>query len=249
MAAALGVVALTGGGEAAAAGPVGTVAALPASETAGRGATVPFVEHEAENVATNGTIIGPNRTEGTLASEASGRKAVSLTSGQYVEFTLTAPANSIVARVSVPDSAGGTGLDGSLNLSVNGAGAGTLPVTSRYGWYYGSYPFTNDPGAGRQHHFYDESRRLLGQTYPAGTRIRLSYGASTIPTYTVDLADFENVAGPAAAPANSVSITSYGADPTGAGTPDRRSTRRSRPRGRRAGPSGSRPARSPSTGT
>ena len=56
------------------------------------------------------------------------------------------------ARVSIPDSAAGAGLDGSLGISVNGAAAGTLPVTSRYGWYYGSYPFTNDPGAGRQHH-------------------------------------------------------------------------------------------------
>ena len=202
---------------AAAAGPVDTVAALPAAETAGRGATVPFIEHEAENVATTGTIIGPNRTEGTLASEASGRRAVEVRAGQYVEFTLTAPANSIVARVSIPDSAAGTGLNGSLNLSVDGAAAGTLPVTSRYGWYYGSYPFTNDPGAGRQHHFYDESRRLLDRTYPAGTRIRLSYGASNIPAYTVDLADFENVAAPAAQPADSVPITAHGADPSGAG--------------------------------
>ena len=204
-------------GRAAAAGPVNTIAALPAAETAGRGATLPFIEHEAENVATTGTVIGPNRTEGTLASEASGRKAVSLGSGQYVEFTLTAPANSIVARVSIPDSSTGTGLDGSLNLSVNGASAGTLPVTSRYGWYYGSYPYTNDPGAGRQHHFYDESRKLLGQTYPAGTRVRLSYGASNIPLYTVDLADFENVAAAGTQPANSISITANGADPSGAG--------------------------------
>ncbi len=136
-------------GTAAALGPVGTVAALPASETAGRVATVPFIEHEAENVTTTGTIIGPNRSEGTLAGEASGRKAVSLGAGQFVEFTLTAPANSIVARVSIPDSAGGTGLDGSLNLSVNGGAPTALPVTSRFGWYCGSYPFTNSPGAGR----------------------------------------------------------------------------------------------------
>ena len=34
----------------------------------------------------------------------------------------------------------------SVPTPVNGAGAGTLPVTSRYGWYYGSYPFTNSPG-------------------------------------------------------------------------------------------------------
>jgi hypothetical protein len=204
-------------GTAHAVGPVGTVAALPASETAGRGATLPFVEHEAENVATTGTIIGSNRAEGTLAGEASGRKAVTLGAGQFVQFTLTAPANSIVARVSIPDSSTGTGLDGALNLSINGAAAGTLPVTSRYGWYYGSYPFTNAPGAGHAHHFYDESRKLLGQTFPAGTTVRLSYGASNIPAYTVDLADFENVAAPAAQPVNSISITANGADPTGAG--------------------------------
>lgn len=204
-------------GRAVAAGPVNTVAALPAAETAGRGATVPFIEHEAENVATTGTVIGPNRTQGTLAAEASGRRAVTLTSGQYVEFTLTAPANSIVARVSIPDSSNGTGLDGSLAVSVNGAAAGTLPVTSRYGWYYGSYPFSNDPGQGNQHHFYDESRTLLGGTYGVGTKVRLSYGASNVPAYTVDLADFENVAAAAAQPANSISITANGADPNGGG--------------------------------
>lgn len=33
----------------------------------------------------------------------------------------------------------------------------------------------------------------------------------------MDLADFELVAGPAAQPANSVSVTAYGADPSGAG--------------------------------
>ena len=145
------------------------MAALPASVTAGRGATVPLIEHEAENVAFTGTVTGPDRTEGTLASEASGRPAVQLTSGQWVEFTLTAQANSVVARVSVPDSAGGTGLDGSLAISVNGTPTGDLAVTSRYGWYYGSYSFTNDPGAGKQHQFYDESRLLIGFTYPAGT--------------------------------------------------------------------------------
>jgi hypothetical protein len=200
-----------------AAGPVGTIAALPASATAGRGATLPFVEHEAENVVFTGTVIGSNRSEGTLAGEASGRKAVQLTgAGQYVEFTLTQPANALVARVSVPDSANGTGLTGSLGVFVNGSKTADLPVTSRYGWYYGSYPFTNDPGAGHQHHFYDESRMMFGSTLATGAKIRLQYGA-TLPSYTVDLVDFEQVAPAAAQPANSVSITDFGANPTGAG--------------------------------
>src|SRR5262245_9393982 len=70
------------------------------------GATLPYVELEAENGVTNGTIIGPDRTYHTMAAEASGRKAVTLNAtGKYVEFTLPQQANSIVVRYSIPDSA------------------------------------------------------------------------------------------------------------------------------------------------
>ena len=65
-----------------------TRAAIAPSLTAGRGADVPFVEQEAENAVTNGTIIGPSTQAYTLAAEASGRSAVSLAPGQYVQFTL-----------------------------------------------------------------------------------------------------------------------------------------------------------------
>ena len=44
------------------------------------GATLPYQEHEAETAATNGIIIGPDRTYLTQAAEASGRKAA-LSSG------------------------------------------------------------------------------------------------------------------------------------------------------------------------
>jgi hypothetical protein len=217
VAASLLTVLLSTSDTASAAGPVGTIAALPAAATAGRGATLPFVEHEAENVTTNGAIIGPNRAEGTLTGEASGRKAVTLSgAGQFVEFTLTQPANAMVARVSVPDSSDGSGLTGSLIVLVNGTKVADLGVTSRYGWYYGSYPFSNNPGDGHPHHFYDESRMMFGSTLAQGTKIRLQYGAS-LPSYTVDLADFELVAPAAGQPANSVSIVDFGANPTGAG--------------------------------
>src|SRR3954451_10550726 len=55
--------------------PVETRAALDPAIVAGRGAAVNFVEQEAENAATNGTVIGPSRDAYTLPSEASGRKA------------------------------------------------------------------------------------------------------------------------------------------------------------------------------
>src|SRR4051812_30355421 len=58
------------------------------------GATVPFTEYEAESAATNGSQLGPDYTQSTVASEASGRRAVTLAGqGKYVEFTLSKPAN------------------------------------------------------------------------------------------------------------------------------------------------------------
>ncbi|RSD25359.1 discoidin domain-containing protein [Amycolatopsis eburnea] len=186
-----------------------TIAAAPAESTAlgaGRGASVPFLEQEAETAATNGSVIGPNRAAGTLAGEASDRKAVTLSGqGQYVEFTLTAPANSIDFRYSVPDSVTGT-----ISLYVGGTHDRDIALTSKWAWYYGSYPFTNNPADGHAHHFYDETRALLGTSYPAGTKIKLQVDAGDVPA-TIDLADFEQVGAAATRPADSVSVTDYGA--------------------------------------
>src|ERR1700722_13148413 len=91
----------------ASAAPVVTRAAIDPSLTSGRGANVPFVEQEAENAVTDGTVIGPSTQAYTLAAEASGRSAVSLAPGQYVKFTLSAAANAINVRYSIPDSAMG----------------------------------------------------------------------------------------------------------------------------------------------
>ncbi|MGW4497707.1 galactose-binding domain-containing protein [Micromonospora sp. NPDC004336] len=194
-------------------------AGLSPFDIPGRGATVPFVEQEAEEVAHTGTRIGPDRRYGTLPSEASGREAVTLDAvGEYVEFTLTAPANAVTFRYSLPDSAAGTGRDASIDLRANGALVKAVPVTSRYGWYYGGYPFNNNPGDTNPHHFYDETRAMLGTTYPAGTKIRLQVSSTAqSPTFTIDLADFELVGAPIAKPSGVLDVvTDFGADPTGA---------------------------------
>ncbi|MEU8296065.1 discoidin domain-containing protein [Micromonospora sp. NPDC048909] len=192
-------------------------AGLSPFDIPGRGATVPFVEHEAEEVAHTGTKIGPDRYYGTLPSEASGREAVTLDAvGEYVEFTLTAPANAVTFRYSLPDNAAGTGRDAAIDLRANGTLLKSVPVTSRYGWYYGGYPFNNNPGDTNPHHFYDETRALFGTTYPAGTKIRLQVASTAqTPTFTIDLADFELVA-PIAKPAGVLDVvTDFGADPSG----------------------------------
>src|SRR5687767_15059694 len=72
-------------GPTAAANPAVTRAALDPALVAGRGASVSFLEQEAEKAATNGTVIGPERTAYSLPAEASGRSAVKLLPGQYVE--------------------------------------------------------------------------------------------------------------------------------------------------------------------
>jgi len=183
----------------------------------GAGAAVPFVEQQAEDARTNGTVLGPDRAYGTLAAESVGRRSVQLQgAGKYVEFTLTQPANAVTVRYSVPDSADGAGLDATLGVSVNGAAYRSLPVTSRYSWYYGQYPWTNNPADGGRRQLFDDSRMTFGRTLPVGTKVRFQVGAhDTAPWYVLDLADFEQVAAPATTPANALSVVGFGADPTG----------------------------------
>ena len=174
----------------------------------GNGATVPFTEHEAEAATTNGTRIGPDYTQGSLASEASGRQAITLSGqGKYVEFTLTKPANSIVLRYSVPD-----GSQGTVSVQVNGTKVRDLAVTAKYSWL--TAPWI---AGAKEHHFYDESRALLGRDAQAGDRVRVQLDAGNVGTATVDLADFEQIAGAASQPANSLSVTNYGATPNDGG--------------------------------
>lgn len=183
-------------------------ATVPTAQAAA-GATLPFTSVEAESATTTGTKIGPDHTQGTLASEASGRQAVRLNSGQRVEFTAPRAANALNVAYSVPD-----GQSGSLNVYVNGTKlARTIAVTSKY-----SYVDTGWIAGAKTHHFYDNARLLLGQNVQAGDRVALE---ATNAQVTVDVADFEQVAGAASPPAGSVSVTSKGADPTGQETPPR----------------------------
>ncbi|MGX6607945.1 discoidin domain-containing protein [Micromonosporaceae bacterium Da 78-11] len=193
--------------------------AAPLSRAAGPvGATTPFVEYQAENGRTNGTVIGPDWAYGTLAAEAVERKAVKLQgAGRYVEFTLAKAANAVNVRYSVPDSADGAGIDSTLGVVVGGKRISTLDVTSRYSWYYGVFPWTNNPADGGRRQLYDDSRVTFGKTLPAGTKVRLQIGATdTAAWYVIDSADFEHVSAPARKPAGALSITEFGADPTGA---------------------------------
>jgi hypothetical protein len=194
-----------------------TIAAVPIEQLRGRGAAVPFTEYEAEDGESTGSLIGPSRRFSTIAAEASGRRAVKLLGrGQFVQFTLQAPANAVTVRYAIPDSRDGRGRNSTLGVYVGDERIASLHVTSRYGWFYGSYPFTNRPSDGRAHHFFDEARLLLGRVLPTGAQVRIAIGAGDdSPWYVVDLADFELVPPPLPRPANAISIQQFGADPSG----------------------------------
>ncbi|RBJ04984.1 mycodextranase [Micromonospora provocatoris] len=223
--------------------PVVTRAGLDPALVTGRGATVDYVEQEAEHGRTTGTVIGPDRSAYTLAGEASGRRAVRLLPGQYVELTLPRATNALTVRYSIPDAPGGGGITAPLRVSVGHAPARTMTLTSQYAWLYNQYPFTNDPGADllhpdwwitecscvpaattpapvigkpfRPHHFYDEQRILLGRTHRAGEVVRLTAPSGTAAAWTViDLMDAHLVAPPRVVP-RAVNALSFGADPTG----------------------------------
>lgn len=229
-------------------GPAGAAPAVPVTRSAldpalvaGRGASVGFLEQEAENARFTGFVIGPDRNAYTLAAEASGRKAVRLTPGQYVEFTLPRAANAITVRYAVPDAPGGGGITAPLGVTVGGKARKTMSLTSEYAYLYNQYPFTNDPGADLLHpdwwitecgcvpaattpapviakpfrpmHFYDEQRLLLGRTYRAGETVRLTASAGAAWT-AIDLLDSELVAPPKVTLA-AANARVFGADPTG----------------------------------
>jgi uncharacterized repeat protein (TIGR02543 family) len=192
--------------------------ALPSSVRAFNGATVPWTTYEAENMTfSGGKILGPQYGPNLVASESSGRECVQLNgAGQYVQFTVQAPANSMVVRYSVPDTANGVGTNYTLSLYTNGVFVEKLALTSLYSWLYGNYPFTNNPTAGSPRNFYDEVR-TNGLNLNPGDVVRLQVDSTDLATnYVIDLVDLENVAAPLAQPANSLSILNYGAGGTGA---------------------------------
>ncbi|GAB2855334.1 glycosyl hydrolase family 28-related protein [Actinoallomurus bryophytorum] len=223
--------------------PVVTRAALDPALVAGRGATAGFAEQEAENAPTDGTVIGPDRAAYTLPAEASGRSAVKLAPGRHVEFTLPSAANAITVRYSIPDATGGGGITAPLDVAVNGRHRATMTLTSQYAWLYNQYPFSNDPDAGllhpdwwitecscvpadttpaptitkpfRPNHFYDEQRLLLGHTYRAGDKIRLTVPTGSRAAWTVvDLLDSQLVGAPRVRPV-AANVLAFGADPLG----------------------------------
>lgn len=171
----------------------------------GRGANMPFTILEAElaSNATNGTRLAPNFRPGDYAGEASGRSAVHLdANGEYVEFTLTAPANAFVLRNAVAENTTGT-----ISIYANGVDKGNFTVSSKFSYLYatpstlGRLGYDNQPGSGLTAYWlYEDAQLMLDQVYPAGTKIRIQKDSGDVPWIYVDMIETENVAPPASNP-------------------------------------------------
>jgi hypothetical protein len=177
-----------------------------------RGADIPWTTYEAEDMTNTGTTLGPKYDPYLVETESSGQKCVKLdTAGQFIEFTAQSPANAIVVRYSLPDAPSGGGINSTIILYQNGKFVQKLPVTSRYSWLYGKYPFTNNPKAGKPRNFYDEVR-LKGLSIASGDVLRLQKDKDdNAPYCIIDLVDLENVSPALTTPPNSLSAADFGA--------------------------------------
>ncbi|MBY8878761.1 discoidin domain-containing protein [Actinacidiphila acidipaludis] len=148
----------------------------------GRGANMPYDSYEAEDGVLGGgaTVLGPNRTVGDPAGEASGRKAVHLAgNGDKISFTTRSATNTLVVRFNIPD-----GPDTTLNVYVDGAFLKAMPLSAKYEWLYGDETSPNNSaGSGAPRHIYDEADMLLGTTVPAGHTITLQKDAANSAAY------------------------------------------------------------------
>ncbi len=187
------------------------------------GADVPYLRYEAEDgiLAGGAKIVGPNRKVGDLGGEASGRRAVKLINpGDSIEWMAKEPANSIVIRNSIPDTADGEGQDATISLFINGNKKGTLALTSKFAWLYGPEGDPkNQPALGAPRRIYDEAHRLFDFSIQKGDRVMLKKDAGdTAAYYGIDFVELELVAPPKPCPEGFVNLADEGITPENFGS-------------------------------
>jgi hypothetical protein len=206
-------------------------ASAVSTATATVGATTPFVTYEAEAGTLGGgaSIVSLTSVPTTEFSspqlEASGHAYVQLTgTGQSVQWTNNTSMNvsAVNIRVCIPDSAGGGGINSTIDLYVNGVLRQAVAVSSTQTWVYetsSSYDgMSQTPSAGNPHVFWDESRTFIsGAAVAPGSTIMLKMdSANNAQFYYIDCIDLEAPPAALSQPANTLSIVSYGAQPNNA---------------------------------
>ncbi|EFU41267.1 APHP domain protein [Paenibacillus vortex V453] len=183
-----------------------------------RGASMPYTRYDTDDAAQGGGAIlktAPTFDQALTASEASGQSYVALPSnGSSLEWTVRQGEGGagVTMRYTMPDSSNGMGLNGSLDVYVNGAKKKTIPLSSYYSWQYFSSDHPEDaPGGGRPLFRFDEVHWKMDTPLQPGDKIRIQKSNADNLEYGVDFIEIEPVPAAIARPANSVSVTDLGA--------------------------------------
>nr|WP_229695924.1 right-handed parallel beta-helix repeat-containing protein [Paenibacillus albidus] len=185
-----------------------------------RGASMPYSRYDTENATRAGGATlksAPTFDQSLIASEASGQSYVALPSnGSNLEWTVREGEGGagVTMRFTMPDSADGMGLTGSLDVYVNGVKAKTVPLTSYYNWQYFSGDMPGDASsAGRPLFRFDEVHWKLDTPLQPGDKVRIQKNNGDSLEYGVDFIEIEPVPAAIARPASSVSVLDFGATP------------------------------------
>ncbi|HEY0258101.1 MAG TPA: hypothetical protein VGC39_11705, partial [Candidatus Methylacidiphilales bacterium] len=202
------------------------LAAFSTHEAHAVGAPLPFTSYEAENGSLGGgatvrSLTAPPTTKFSSPElEASGHSFVELNAtNESVTWTNNTGQNitAINLRASIPDSAGGGGTTATLALYVHGTFRQNITLSSVQTWVYetdAAYDGMNEtPSFEHAHIFYDETPfRVTGAAIAPGSTFMLRKDSgNTAPFYYIDVVDVENPPAALSQPANSLSVTDYGA--------------------------------------
>ena len=171
---------------------------------------LPYTEIEAETGVTTGRVSSFSTDLYDPGAEASGRRYVTLAPQTDLKVTVPSKADSVVIRYSLP-----SGKDGKLTLTTL-AGAVDLRLTAKFQGVYGQPKWgsvnvwRDQASGGQKRHFWDEASRQIPE-FSGGFQVT---NAGNDPVL-IDLLDFEKVAPAVAAPAGSVSFSSFRPDATG----------------------------------
>lgn len=189
------------------------------------GAAVPYHRYEADEGTYGGGAVlqtAPYFEQNLIASEASGQKYVSLPSaGSYVQWTIRngGGGDGINMRFTMPDSSNGMGLDGSLDIYVNGTKvpinrygtrSNTINLSSYWSWQYFNGDQPSDAPGGAPRFRFDEVHFMLDTPLVPGDVVKIQNNAGDH-IYGVDFIEVEQVPNMVDIPVNAVSVVDFGA--------------------------------------
>src|SRR5882762_5211 len=190
------------------------------------GATTPFTTYEGESATLGGgasavTYAPVANAPFSPGQEASGHAYAQLTgTGQSMTWTNNTGQNitALDVRFCIPDATNGGGTTGTLDLYVNGTMRQAVNFSSAQEWEYYTPGVSGHvgkiPGAGLYpHQFWDDTHFFItgAPVAPGSTIMFKQDSANTAAFYRIDCIDVENPPAPLTQPANSLSITTYGA--------------------------------------